>query len=412
MIKKIIVVFSIFIFLVSCSSVANNRLKFADNYRNKKIKDYQAVKEKLYSEDFYSDDSEFLKFFDRGLIEHVLGNDSLSNEYLKRALLISDSLKTISVSNEALTFLANDNIRPYRAKNYEIIFLHFFSLINYLTMDDLESAIVEYRMCEEMLIHDEVDYYRGESIIYLLGSICYYWEGEIDDSAIALTRSLNSIRKANDEIPDDLSNFAYHIFKMSDRESEIENFNLRPNGDSDYQVKSLELSYSGIISPLREAIIRATYVDGAGLAVYGNDEFSRNLDPVILPEFSDKKSSGSTFHIKLSMPTTSFSKYSDNKKHFSFLSDQLVYSDLKERYNGILIKTASRSLSKAILASKAKKNLKNENPIVNLLINLGFDVMYDASESADIRMSLWIPQIVDIKFKEYESAPKVKVNAF
>jgi hypothetical protein len=88
---------------------------------------------------------------ERGLLLRGAGRFRESNEALAIALQRQDDLYTRSVSNEAVALAVSDALRPYRAPDHELPFLHFYSACNYLDLGDREGALVEARALSGLL---------------------------------------------------------------------------------------------------------------------------------------------------------------------------------------------------------------------------------------------------------------------
>ena len=68
---------------------------------------------KKQHEDLYGEKTEFLYYFDLGVLYHYSGNFQESAANFDKAEKIYDDLYTHSVTNEAAAIVTNDNIRPY-----------------------------------------------------------------------------------------------------------------------------------------------------------------------------------------------------------------------------------------------------------------------------------------------------------
>ena len=75
-------------------------------------------------EDLYGSNSEFLYYYDLGVLHHYNGNYDQSIKTLEKAEKVHDDLYARSVSNEAAAILVNDNVRPYRPRPYESLALY------------------------------------------------------------------------------------------------------------------------------------------------------------------------------------------------------------------------------------------------------------------------------------------------
>lgn len=88
---------------------------------------------------------------EHGLLLRYAGRLTESNQAFAEALRIQEDLYTRSVSNEAAALAVSDAIRPYRAPDFELGFLHAYPALNYLEMGNLDGAMVEARALSQML---------------------------------------------------------------------------------------------------------------------------------------------------------------------------------------------------------------------------------------------------------------------
>ncbi|PID28866.1 MAG: hypothetical protein CR982_03905 [Candidatus Cloacimonadota bacterium] len=380
-------------FLFSCSVMSEKRY----NFRKDSSRDFKSILKKMDKEDFYDDRSTFLKFYDIGIINHYLGNYESSLKFLNRASEVQDSLYTISISNEAVSFVTNDNITPYRAKDYEISLLHTFSMINYLLLERYDEAIVEYKRGEFYFLDKDINYDYGERIHYLIGGYTFLCLDDIDNSAIAIEKLLRNYDRDNLEIPKQVEEFCSFVLTSSEREESLNRYSLKPVESFPYKV--IEISYFGMINLLFQEVVRGSYLENGGLIIYGSSMCEeKEFDNIVIPNMSGESSSGRTFHIKIALPSIDKDRTLMSKSYFSSSLNRLAEIDLENHYDTILIRSAIRNIAKLIVAEKTKEELRQKNSIANLIIDILTDVVYDISEQADIRMGIWLPAEIEIKF--------------
>ena len=80
-----------------------------------------------------------LYLLEAALIFHTRGDYAQSNELFIQADQLSESIKK-SISKEALAFLLSDNEKNYKGESFERVLIKFYISLNYLLMNDLESA--------------------------------------------------------------------------------------------------------------------------------------------------------------------------------------------------------------------------------------------------------------------------------
>jgi hypothetical protein len=86
-----------------------------------------------------------LYYLDRALVLQLSGDLAGSIASLEKAKARHEELYTRSVTNEALTWVVNDNRAPYRAPTYERVLMNVFQMFNYLQMNELDEALIEAR---------------------------------------------------------------------------------------------------------------------------------------------------------------------------------------------------------------------------------------------------------------------------
>ena len=95
--------------------------------------------------EMYKEKDRVLYYLDLGMLQHWAGEYELSNESLSKAEVAIEELFTISVSKALTSGLLNDNALDYSGEDYEDIYLNVFKALNYIALDDQESALVEIR---------------------------------------------------------------------------------------------------------------------------------------------------------------------------------------------------------------------------------------------------------------------------
>ena len=94
---------------------------------------------------------ELLRLQFRGLAAHYAGQPRASSDALESAAFLAEERYTRSLTNEALSLLTNDRIRPYRPSDVERLLIHHYGALNYLAAGDPEEAAVEARRLAHML---------------------------------------------------------------------------------------------------------------------------------------------------------------------------------------------------------------------------------------------------------------------
>ena len=93
----------------------------------------------------YKSKDAVLLYLEQGTANHFAGNYSTSNTYYTDAEEEIDFLFSKSVSRAIKSFVTNDNTLAYDGEDYEDVYLNIFKSLNYIHMNELESALVEAR---------------------------------------------------------------------------------------------------------------------------------------------------------------------------------------------------------------------------------------------------------------------------
>jgi|GEM_PF-356333 len=402
-----------------------------------------AIKAIRNNPDLYGSQNQFLYWFDLGLLFHYTGQYDTSLFHLQKAEKVFDDLFAVSITNEAASIMTNDNIRPYRARRFEQVLLHQYLAFNYLAAGNIDEALVETRKVQ--LVFDRFqskdgkkDKYNDDGMSHFISSILYDALGEDDNAAISLYKSVYAYQNGPVSTPDDVNDLAYYTLLAQERENDVTELGLKPQRDSavpvpglyaDPQSEIILVGYSGMGPVLGETIFWGTYiVDGLLIVYYRNpngDTVAFTMPAPPIPDTKKKKEkegeegeepkegeiySGQTFHIKFALPEMVAREF--RADHFIVFADTaagsetrsgsltdtdlLLRKDIDDNYSKIIARTALRVVLRTIASQKTKKELSTDQPLVNLLLNFGTDLLTDQLEKADTRLCLFLPHSIQI----------------
>ncbi len=105
----------------------------------------------LNNPDNHSSRSELLLHMEKGLVLHHLGEYENSSKEFLQASAIMETQDYISVSEQAKTLIVNDTLADYRGEYSERLWVHSYQMMNYLLLDQYDSAAVEARQALTVL---------------------------------------------------------------------------------------------------------------------------------------------------------------------------------------------------------------------------------------------------------------------
>jgi len=390
--------------------------------------DYAAAARFLAKEraTLYGSQSTLLYYMDVGLLYHYGAAYDSSIVYLTRAVNLQDELYARSVTNEAASLLVNDNVRPYRGRSYEIVWLHLFLAFDYLALDRTDDARIEMRQAEIFLNEvkrkagSDGKAYRDDPTFRAFSALVYEALGERDDAAIAIYAAVKSLRQRKQPVPPGMAAYAWRLLDAEDRPDDIRELDLQPPSTKPARTPGTgELVVVGELgrSPaLGETSFWGTWVRD-GVMVYSYKDASGKVVSQALPapglpasayQGRGSTRSGTTLHIKWAMPslrevpsrsqgmqvnvegagTVAGETWGDTRA--------LLAQDLDEGRTALLTRTVIRVAARTLAAEKAKSEMQTSNPIVNLLLSLGTDALADQLEQADVRMWFLLPRALSV----------------
>ncbi len=409
---------------------ANNSLvRFETLEKQAASQDFTAAARYIQKEhDLYGSHSELLYNMDLGVVYHYAGRYDSSIVFLQRAVKIKDALYAHSVTNEAASLLVNDNIRPYRGKNYEITWLHLFLAFDYLALNRFDDARVEVRQAEILLKEtrrkagSDASAYRDDGLFRTTAALIYEALGEKDDALISLYQAVKVYREVKQPVPQALARYAYTTLTANGREDDAKDLNLSaiaptPDEPSFGGSEIVVVGEMGRSPTLGETQFWGTWVRDGVLVYHYRDADGKEVTDALpapgLPQSEYEKGrgqrtrSGTTLHVKWAMPA--LQEVSSQSTTLRVAQGSRVYSgesfadtrdllrqDLKENHTSVLTRTVIRVVLRTLTAQQTKNALNTDNPLINLLTNIGTDALADQLEQADTRDCFLLPRTLQL----------------
>ncbi len=149
----------------------------------------------------YGSREKLLFFLDKGAVAHYAGRWEESIGLLSKADLLLEEAYTRSVSQEAATFLINDNMRDYSGEDFESAMVNLFQALNYAALGMWDDALVEARRVDIKLnlFNDQYpeqarNVYREDAFIRFLMGLLYESQGAVNDAFIEYKKALETYR--------------------------------------------------------------------------------------------------------------------------------------------------------------------------------------------------------------------------
>jgi len=370
------------------------------------------------SRKLYGENSAFLFEMDLGVLHHYLGAWDSSIVHLERAQQIADDLYAHSVTNEAAALATNDNVRPYRPREFEQAILAQFQMVNYLAKGDLQGGLVEARsgiiLLDKLHERDSAKYHDDGALEYL-HSIVFQAGGERDNSLISLRRSLIAYSTGKVPLPEEVREVASLRLRKDGRGEVFHELGISTSANEEH-AKALDsapaeivlLTYRGRTPELGQIRAWGEWVSGGLFAFHwSNPETGADMTTAIPAPPNPGGISGRTFHINFTLPvrkdvaskvasisvqTPSGIQKPDPLSDTRLLLDQ----SLDESHTSTVVRTIVRVGARTFAAQKLKSAIRTGNPLLDLLANLGLDFAQGEIEQSDLRQCIWLPREIGI----------------
>ena len=417
--KRLILLLATTLFFMACANKSMTRYEaLAPVFEHNGFE--AAINEvKKQQEDLYGEKTEFLYYFDLGVLYHYNGNYRESAQNFDKAEKIYDDLYTHSVTNEAAAIVTNDNIRPYRARPFEVLVLHEMQIMNYLAQRDIDGAMVEVSRAQKAmteLYQKDNDKTNDNGFLRYLTAIVYEMAGEPDEAAIAYYKTVRAYDENILNLPKEAREFVIENLIRSDREDDLKKLKLdnsiettKAKAAYDLGQEIIIVGYAGHGPILTELKMSGTYVNGGMLNLTYKDSKTGKITSsnIGAPPVAGA-SNGETFHISFALPEAHsfkslvqrFNVTVDNKSGLRtekvMALDKELEMNLKDDFANTMTRTAIRVVLRTIAAQAAKKAMKSDNAILNLFTSISTDIAQDQMEKADLRIALFLPNSIQM----------------
>ncbi|MDR3336483.1 MAG: hypothetical protein LBT16_04695 [Treponema sp.] len=333
----------------------------------------------------YRNTDTILYYLDKGMISHYAQNYEDSISYLQDSERAIEDAYTKSVTMEIGSYILNDKTREYDGEDYEDIYINAFNALNYYHLNNLEDALVEIRRMNNKLQFLSSKYgiimsnlqkqalqesteipkdknigttrFSDSALARYLGLLFYRGIGQWDDARI----DQNYLKVAFANAP--------HVYRYSMPSSVNAELNI-PQDKARLNV----IGFSGM-SPVKEEEIIRFPLPGARYLKIALPVIVSRPSPVSRIEV--RVHTGERFNLELLEDIDAVARETFKDKA------EVIYT--KSVLRGIIKGTASSALS------IASEEVGGDTGLLLGLISMGTQVLAEASELADLRISRYFP---------------------
>ncbi len=305
----------------------------------------------------------------KGMLLRMQGDIKASNETLEQSKVMIDKLDAVSLREQAAAVSINDSMRSYLPPIFERAMLHCVMALNYLELNDNNSARVEALQLDELLKqHKEKNPLPFAH--YIIGLI-FEANNELDDALIAYRKAYDDYRTSKTKIPlllqQDLLRLTEHL-GLDDEERKYQ---------TEFQLKQwptqAALQQQGqVVAIIFNGLIPRKHSQEINAQSFNNGQLHRISVP---------------FYETRSPQVRSATLIIADQRSQTELLDQLdkhANANLSEQMPAII----ARTIARVGVKNKVVDNARNQSPLLGLALNLATFI----SEQADTRAWNTLPQ--------------------
>jgi len=342
----------------------------------------------------YSEKNAIMLYLDKGLLEYYAGDTKKSSQSLQEAERLIEEAYTKSITAGFLSYILNDNTKEYPGEDFENIYINIFNALNYYKRGDIDGALVEIRKLSETngkldMLAGKYEYkdpssgasleelaqreasgaqlpkgkkteFNNSALARYLAALFYLADGNTDSARI----EFEQLQKAF------LTNKNVYLNPVPKTIEKIRNV---PQGKAMLNI----IGFSGL-SPIKEEE-RVSYF------------FPLFQNPMLyvanfkLPKMVQRPSKIDRIEVVID---------TNLKFNLELLENisAVVEETFANRYANIVVKTYIRTLIKYLTADIAAAEVeRKQGSLAALVVALAAKKTFEATESADTRMSRYLP---------------------
>lgn len=139
-----------------------------------------------------------LYLLNRGYVAFQQGSYAESTQWFMKADRMVEEYRK-QLGYEALSILVNPGVKPYKAEDFEVVMMHYFTTLSFLKQRNFESALVECRRMnlslQDMHFADsKKPRYKNDAFGHLLMGLSYEASGDVNNAFIAYRNAVEVYR--------------------------------------------------------------------------------------------------------------------------------------------------------------------------------------------------------------------------
>lgn len=431
---NIVVFWSAIFLFTACATYYQKTIAFQQDFSRGDLNSAKSFLEK--NEKAAEKKDRLLYFFDRGVVEHMLGNYQESNQHFEEAYKFSQDFRK-SLMNDFTSYIANPMTKPYQGEDFEVVLLHFYKALNYIYLYEYDAALVECRRINIRLneindrYEDKKNRYKSDAFAHLLMGLIYEAKREYNDAFIAYRNAYNTYEELYSEhfnmnAPLQLKKDLLRMAVINGFSTEVDfyerKFDLKYDKAWESEEGSLVFFWLNGLGPVKSEVSLnfAGSKNQGGVFTFADEQNGFSV-PVVASDYNSKGDLGDVKAVRMAIPKFK-SRYPIFNEASILLNSQKYELQKVEDINQIAIATLQdrtlRELASSVgrLAVKQATELavREKNEDLGALVS----VVNAATEKADTRNWQTLPHSIyyqkvplDTGLNELKLIPKAPKGA-
>ncbi len=402
MYKRLLIIFIIILtFILGCATYYQKNSQFQEYFEMGEIKKANQILDK--NKKAFKDKNRLIHFLQKGVVLQMLGEYQESNNFFEEAYIFSEDFRK-NYSTEAVSLITNPTVKAYTGEDHELVLMHYYKIINYLQLNQLNEALVECRRINNKLnlLNDRYEKrknrYKEDAFALNLMGIIFEASGDINNAFIAYRNAYWAYEQNysvyfNTKVPLQLKKDLLRTAYLNGFQLELEEFE-----------ETFSMKYKHVEKPMAELVffwnnglgpvkgewsINFSIVKGqGGIVMFVNEEMGLNF-PFPLPPVGN----GTGGFGDLKFVRVAFPKYIERKPYYEYgelVIDNKTYQlELAENINEIAFKTLedrmlremANSLMRLAIKQVTEQRLRKQNENLGALLS----IINAVTEKADTR---------------------------
>ncbi len=298
-----IIVFFCTVILSSCRTYYQKNLEFQEAFANGNFDRAEKFLDK--NKKAAEGKNRLLYLMQKGVVLQMQGEYAASNENFEQAyFFIEDQRKNYALVG--LSALTNPNVLPYMGEDHEKVLIHYYKALNFLMLNNSESALVEAKRLNNRLnllndrYENKKNRYQDDAFANIIMGLAYEQQNDWNNAFIAYQNAYNSYQEgysqnfstpAPEQLKQDLLRTAYLNGYAPDLKFYEKEFGVNYDYAGPPKNGEVVLFWHNGLGPVKaEWSVNFTAVKGQGGAVtFANEELGLNF-PFPAGEATDSES--------------------------------------------------------------------------------------------------------------------------